>query len=156
MGNDLTYHAKGMVHRSSFVETGAEIGDGTKIWHFCNIAKTALIGENCNIGQGCYIAGIVGNNVKIQNNVSVFEGVQISNNCFIGPSVVFTNVKYPIPGEKSEYTRTIVNEGVVIGANATILCGITIGKGAFIGAGAVVIKDVPEGMTVKGVFKGVW
>ncbi|MBI5404058.1 MAG: N-acetyltransferase, partial [Ignavibacteriae bacterium] len=133
---------------SSYIDEGAEIGKGTKIWHFSHIASGARIGENCNIGQNVFIASkaVVGNNVKIQNNVSLYDEVVLEDYVFCGPSCVFTNVFNPrshIP-RKKEFKRTVVKIGATIGANATILCGITIGKYAFIGAGSVVTKDVPD------------
>ena len=138
------------VHESAYVEIGAEIGEGTKIWHFSHIMGDARIGKGCKIGQNVFIGGNVkiGDNVKIQNNVSVYEGVTLEDNVFCGPSVVFTNIinprsKYP-QNTPDKYKRTLVREGASIGANATIVCGNTIGKHAFIGAGSTVIKDVPS------------
>ncbi len=135
-------------HESAIVDEGAQIGKGCTLWHFSHICTGASIGENCVVGQNVYVgpACKVGNGVKIQNNVSVFEGVSLENNVFCGPSVVFTNVIAPrafINGRKN-FQETSVREGASIGANATILCGVTIGKYAFIGAGAVVTKDVPD------------
>lgn len=136
------------IHESSYVDDGAMIGDGTKIWHFSHIMTGSIIGENCNIGQNVVISPgvVVGNNVKIQNNVSVYTGVTIEDNAFLGPSVVFTNVVNPRSqiSRKNEYKQTVVKEGASIGANATIVCGITLGMYCFIGAGAVVTKDVPD------------
>ena len=137
------------VHESAFVDQPCEIGSGTKIWHFSHIMAHSSIGKECSIGQNVFIASRVriGNNVKIQNNVSVYEGVELEDNVFCGPSMVFTNVNTPrsgFPRNKSEdYARTLVKRGASIGANATIICGNTIGEHAFIGAGAVVTKDVP-------------
>jgi len=136
------------VHASSVVDADCRIGKGTKIWHYSHILKGTQIGENANIGQNVVIgpAGVVGNNVKIQNNVSIYKGVILEDDVFCGPSCVFTNVINPrsaIP-RKNEYQTTRVQKGATIGANATILCGITIGKYAFIGAGAVVTRDVPD------------
>lgn len=145
------------VHESAYVDPGAKIGKGTKIWHFSHIMSGAEIGENCNIGQNVFIAKNVkiGNNVKIQNNVSVYEGVILEDYVFCGPSCVFTNIKTPrsaFPRNRSEdYMPTIVKRGATIGANATIVCGVTIGEWAFVAAGAVVTKDVPPHALVAGV-----
>jgi UDP-2-acetamido-3-amino-2,3-dideoxy-glucuronate N-acetyltransferase len=136
------------VHESSYVDEGVEIGDGTKIWHFCHIMSRARIGQNANIGQNVFVASdvVIGNNVKIQNNVSVYTGVIIEDDVFLGPSMVFTNVINPRSHvvRRDEYQTTLVRQGASIGANATIVCGITIGQYAFIGAGAVVTRDVPD------------
>ena len=136
------------VHESSYVDEPCHIGSGTKIWHFSHIMKNAIIGENCNIGQNVVISPDVqlGNNVKIQNNVSVYTGVVCEDDVFLGPSMVFTNVINPRSGviRKDEYMKTVVKKGASIGANATIVCGNDIGKYAFIGAGAVVTKEVPD------------
>jgi UDP-2-acetamido-3-amino-2,3-dideoxy-glucuronate N-acetyltransferase len=136
------------VHPSSFVDEGCEIGDGTKIWHFCHIMPRAKIGRDCNIGQNVVVSPdvVVGNNVKIQNNVSLYTGVIVGDDVFCGPSMVFTNVVNPRShvSRKSEYQQTLVKKGASIGANTTIVCGHTIGRYAFIGAGAVVTKDVPD------------
>ena len=136
------------VHPSSFVDDGCEIGDGTKIWHFCHIMPRARIGRNCNIGQNVVVSPdvVVGNNVKIQNNVSLYTGVILEDDVFCGPSMVFTNVVNPRShvSRKDEYRQTLVKRGASIGANTTIVCGHTIGRYAFIGAGAVVTKDVPD------------
>jgi len=136
------------VHPSSFVDDGCEIGDGTKIWHFCHIMPRAKIGRGCNIGQNVVVSPdvIVGNNVKIQNNVSLYTGVILEDDVFCGPSMVFTNVVNPRSevSRKDEYRQTLVRRGASIGANSTIVCGHTIGQYAFIGAGAVVTKDVPD------------
>ncbi|HHP7241118.1 MAG TPA: acyltransferase [Cyclobacteriaceae bacterium] len=134
------------IHESSYADEGCSIGTGTKIWHFSHIMKRAVIGNNCNIGQNVVVSPdvILGDNVKVQNNVSIYTGVICEDNVFLGPSAVFTNVINPRSEviRKDEYQKTIVKEGVSIGANATIVCGITLGKYSFIGAGAVVIKDV--------------
>ncbi|MCB0280369.1 MAG: N-acetyltransferase [Calditrichaeota bacterium] len=138
---------KYFVHESSYVDEPVEIGDGTKIWHFSHIMSGAKIGENCNIGQNVVISPdvILGKQVKIQNNVSIYTGVICEDDVFLGPSMVFTNVINPRShiNRRNEYSRTLVKRGASIGANATIVCGITIGEYAFIGAGAVVTKDVP-------------
>ena len=136
------------VHKSSYIDEPCKIGKGTKIWHFSHIMKNSVIGENCNIGQNVVISPDVqlGNNVKIQNNVSVYTGVVCEDDVFLGPSMVFTNVINPRSGviRKEEYMKTLVKEGASIGANATVVCGNNIGTYAFIGAGAVITKEVPN------------
>lgn len=136
------------VHESSYVDEGAEIGEGTHIWHFCHVMSGTVIGRSCNIGQNvCISPGVtVGNNVKIQNNVSLYSGVVLEDDVFLGPSMVFTNVFNPRShvSRRGEYLTTVVKQGATIGANATIVCGITLGCYAFIGAGAVVTRDVPD------------
>ncbi|MEO0293046.1 MAG: DapH/DapD/GlmU-related protein [candidate division WOR-3 bacterium] len=143
------------VHQSSYIDDNVKIGNGTKIWHFSHILSNVTIGENCTIGQNVCIGPNVkiGNNVKIQNNVSVYEGVTLEDDVFCGPSMVFTNVKNPraaYPKERKEYLKTIVKRGATIGANATIICGITLGEYSFVGAGSVVTKDVPDYAIVYG------
>lgn len=144
------------VHESSYVDDGVTIGMGTKIWHFSHIQTGSIIGTNCSIGQNVNIANnvIIGNNVKIQNNVSVYEGVELEDYVFCGPSMVFTNIKLPrseFPQRGSKYyLKTLVKKSASIGANATIVCGVTIGEYAVIGAGAVVTKDVPPYALVVG------
>lgn len=148
---------KYFVHESAYVDEGAVIGQGTKIWHFCHISAGAQIGDYCTLGQNVYVANNVriGNYVKIQNNVSVYEGVILEDYVFCGPSMVFTNVRTPrsaFPRNQSkDYQRTLVKRGATIGANATIVCGVTIGEWAFVAAGAVVTKDVPAYALVAGV-----
>tara|TARA_Y100000768_G_C23907525_1_gene648286 strand:- start:9 stop:515 length:507 start_codon:yes stop_codon:yes gene_type:complete len=143
-------NSKYFIHESSYVDDGVEIGDGTKIWHFSHIQPGSKIGQNCSIGQNVNIGNNVkiGNSVKIQNNVSVYEGVELEDYVFCGPSMVFTNIKLPrseFPQRGSEfYAKTLVKKSASIGANATIVCGVTIGKYALIGSGAVVTKDVPD------------
>jgi UDP-2-acetamido-3-amino-2,3-dideoxy-glucuronate N-acetyltransferase len=136
------------VHESSYVDEPCTIGDGTRIWHFSHVMKDAVIGRNCNIGQNVVVLpGVrIGDNCKIQNNVSVYEGVILEDHVFCGPSMVFTNVINPRSEivRKHEYQQTLVRQGASIGANATVLCGHTIGRYAFIGAGAVVTRDVPD------------
>jgi len=145
------------VHETACVDKGAKIGRGTKIWHFCHVMPNAEIGERCTLGQNVFVANNVkiGNNVKIQNNVSVYEGVILEDDVFCGPSMVFTNVKTPrsaFPRNTSEdYETTVVKRGASIGANSTIVCGVTIGEHAFVAAGAVVTKDVPPHALVAGV-----
>ena len=135
------------VHPSAIVDEGATIGIGTKIWHFCHIMPKAVIGDSCNLGQNVFVADgvVLGNNVKIQNNVSLYTGVSCDDDVFLGPSMVFTNVINPRSAVKrhDQYLKTHVGKGATIGANATIVCGHDIGPFAFIGAGAVVTKDVP-------------
>jgi UDP-2-acetamido-3-amino-2,3-dideoxy-glucuronate N-acetyltransferase len=134
-------------HDSAFVDPGCTIGKGTKIWHFSHIMPDCIIGENCNIGQNVVVSpGVVlGKNVKVQNNVSIYTGVICEDDVFLGPSMVFTNVINPrsAVNRRGEYLKTIVGKGASIGANATIVCGHNIGEFAFVGAGAVVTKDVP-------------
>jgi UDP-2-acetamido-3-amino-2,3-dideoxy-glucuronate N-acetyltransferase len=136
------------IHPTAIVDTGSTIGNGTKIWHFSHIMPGANIGENCNIGQNVYIDNntSIGNNVKIQNNVSVYSNVNIEDDCFLGPSMVFTNVINPraFIERKNEFKSTLIQKGATIGANATIICGITLGKYCMIGAGAVVTKNVND------------
>src|SRR6267142_2852803 len=136
------------VHESSYVDEGAEIGAGTKIWHFCHVMPRTQIGARCNIGQNVLVSSDVkiGSNVKIQNNVSLYTGVIIEDDVFLGPSMVFTNVMNPRShvNRRDEYKPTRVRRGASIGANATIVCGITLGAYAFVGAGAVVTRDVPD------------
>ena len=142
------------VHESSYVDEPCNIGAGTRIWHFSHIMKDCRIGERCNIGQNVVISPqcVVGNNVKIQNNVSVYTGVVLEDDVFCGPSMVFTNVINPRSHveRKDEYKQTLVRQGASIGANATVICGNTIGQYAFIGAGAVVTRDVPDHAVVYG------
>lgn len=143
------------VHPSSYIDDPCEIGAGTKIWHFCHIMTNARIGNRCNLGQNVLVSSdvIIGNNVKIQNNVSVYTGVEIEDDVFCGPSCVFTNVINPRSqiNRHSQYMRTLVRRGATIGANATIVCGATIGRYAFLGAGAVVRGDVPDYALMVGV-----
>ncbi len=136
------------VHESSYVDEGAIVGEGTKIWHFSHVLPGAKIGQHCSFGQNVNIGSdvIIGNNVKIQNNVSVYDSVILEDDVFCGPSMVFTNVVNPRShvSRKDEFRATLVKQGASIGANATVVCGHTIGKYAFIGAGAVVTRDVPD------------
>ena len=147
---------KYFVHESSYVDSDVSIGDNTKIWHFSHIQAGAIIGENCSIGQNVNIGNNVkiGNYVKIQNNVSIYEGVELEDYVFCGPSMVFTNIKVPrseFPQKGSKYyTKTLVKRSASIGANATIVCGVTIGEYAMIGSGAIVTKDVPAYTLVVG------
>ena len=144
------------VHESSYVDDGVQIGAGTKIWHFCHIQRGAVIGTNCSLGQNVNISNNVrvGNNVKVQNNVSLYEGVELEDYVFCGPSCVFTNDLTPrakYPKGHAGYKKTVVEEGASIGANATVVCGHTIGKWALIGAGAVVTTNVPAHALMLGV-----
>lgn len=150
MGNDY------FVHESSYIDDDVEIGEGTKIWHFCHIQKGARIGKNCSLGQNVNVSNrvIIGNNVKIQNNVSVYEGVELEDGVFCGPSCVFTNDLTPraeFPKGSTGYKKTLVKHGASIGANATIVCGHTIGEYAMVAAGAVVTKDVEPYTLVAGI-----
>lgn len=146
-----TYYA----HPSAYIDAPCEIGVGTRIWHFSHVLPRARIGENCVLGQNVLVASdvVIGNNVKIQNNVSIYTGVELEDDVFCGPSCVFTNVVNPrsqIP-RRSQFKRTFVRRGATIGANATIVCGVMIGQYAFIGAGAVVVADVPDYALMLGV-----
>ncbi len=150
MADSKTYFA----HETAVIDEGCEIGAGTKIWHFSHIMSNCKIGENCNLGQNVVVSPqvVLGNNVKVQNNVSIYTGVICEDDVFLGPSMVFTNVINPRSAinRKSEYAKTVVKKGATIGANATIVCGHDIGKYAFIGAGAVVTKNVPDYALVMG------
>ena len=141
-------------HESAYIDQGCEIGEGTKIWHFSHVMANCKIGKNCNIGQNVVVSPevVLGNNVKVQNNVSIYTGVTCEDNVFLGPSMVFTNVINPRSAisRKNEYLPTKVGKGATIGANATIVCGHNIGAYSFIGAGAVVTKDVPNHALVIG------
>jgi UDP-2-acetamido-3-amino-2,3-dideoxy-glucuronate N-acetyltransferase len=141
-------HTECFVHESSYVDEPCEIGAGTKIWHFCHVMKNCRIGKRCNIGQNVVVSPdvVVGNNVKIQNNVSLYTGVILEDDVFCGPSMVFTNVINPRSHvvRRDEYRTTLVRRGASFGANSTVVCGITVGRYAFIGAGAVVTRDVPD------------
>jgi UDP-2-acetamido-3-amino-2,3-dideoxy-glucuronate N-acetyltransferase len=143
------------IHPSAYVDQPCSIGQGTKIWHFCHIMAHTQLGRNCNLGQNVFIASgvIIGNNVKIQNNVSVYTGVEIEDDVFCGPSCVFTNVINPRSqiNRQNEYMRTVVRRGATLGANSTIVCGATIGRYAFVGAGAVIRGDVPDYALMLGV-----
>jgi len=142
------------VHESACVDKGAVIGGGSMIWHFCHILPGARIGKSCILGQNCHIAGgvVVGNNVKIQNNVSIYDGTVIEDDVFLGPSCVLTNVTNPRSqiSRRALYEKTLIRRGATIGANATIVCGVTIGRYAFVAAGAVVTKRVPDYALVMG------
>ena len=143
------------VHESAYVDEGATVGPDTRIWHFCHVMPGAVIGARCNLGQNVVVMGgtRLGENVKVQNNVSIYEGVEIEDDVFCGPSMVFTNVVNPRShvSRKHEYRRTLVRRGATIGANATVVCGVTLGEYAFVGAGAVVTRDVLSHALVVGV-----
>ncbi len=142
------------VHESSYVDEPCEIGEGTKIWHFCHVMKNSVIGKGCNLGQNVLVSpGVrMGDNCKVQNNVSLYTGVILEDHVFCGPSMVFTNVVNPRSEviRKDEYKPTLVRRGASLGANCTIVCGVTIGQYAFVGAGAVVTRDVPNFALVTG------
>ena len=136
------------IHETSICDEGVLIGNGTKVWHFSHILKGSSIGENCSFGQNCVVGPNVkvGNGVKVQNNISIYEGVEVEDDVFLGPSMVFTNVINPrsFIVRKTEFKKTLLKKGCSVGANSTIVCGVTIGRYALIGAGAVVTKDVPD------------
>ncbi len=141
-------------HESAYVDEGAKVGAGTKIWHYCHVCRAAAIGERCSFGQNCFIGDdvVIGSNVKVQNNVSIYGGTVVEDDVFLGPSCVLTNVSNPRSQivRHSLYERTLIRRGATVGANATIVCGATIGRYAFISAGAVVVKDVPDYALVMG------
>jgi len=144
-----------MIHSTAIVDEGTEIGEGTRIWHFCHVMAGAKMGRDCVLGQNGFVAAtaVIGDRCRIQNNVSVYDGVTLEDDVFLGPSCVLTNVKNPrsaVP-RKSAYGHTLIRNGATVGANATIVCGVTIGSFAMIGAGAVVTKDVPDYALMTGV-----
>ena len=143
------------IHESAYVDEGAKLGNGVKVWHFCHIMSGATIGDGCKFGQNVMVASNVrlGSNVKVQNNVSIYEGVECENDVFLGPSMVFTNILNPRSAivRRDQYVRTLVKKGATIGANATIVCGVEIGRFALIGAGAVVRADVKDYALMVGV-----
>jgi len=143
------------VHPSAIVDEGAQLGDGCRVWHFAHISAGARIGRGCSFGQGVYVGNdvLIGHNVKIQNNVSVYDAVTLEDDVFCGPSMVFTNVHNPRAAvvRKAEYRRTLIKRGATLGANCTIVCGVTVGEFAFVGAGAVVSRNVPAFALVAGV-----
>lgn len=151
----MSIHETAFIHESAYVDDGAVVGANTKVWHFCHVIGGAIIGERCSLGQNVVVMSgtRIGTNVKIQNNVSIYEGVELEDDVFCGPSMVFTNVMNPRShvSRKAEYRRTLVKRGASIGANATIVCGTTLGEYAFVGAGAVVSKDVPAFALMVGV-----
>lgn len=142
-------------HETAIVDDGAQVGNGTRIWHWAHVCSRAVIGDNCSLGQNVFVgnAVVIGNNVKIQNNVSVYDNVTLQNDVFCGPSMVFTNVYNPRSAvqRKNEYRDTLVKQGATLGANCTIVCGVIIGEYAFIGAGTVINKDVPAFALMVGV-----
>ncbi len=144
-----------VIHPSAIVDDGAQLGDGTQVWHFAHVCSGARIGQHCSLGQGVFVANDVsiGNHVKVQNNVSVYDAVTLEDDVFCGPSMVFTNVFNPRAAvvRKNEYRRTLVKRGATLGANCTVVCGTTVGEYAFVGAGAVVSRDVPAFALVVGV-----
>jgi UDP-2-acetamido-3-amino-2,3-dideoxy-glucuronate N-acetyltransferase len=143
------------IHPTAIVDEGAQIGDGSRVWHWVHVCSGAHIGTGCSLGQNVFVGNdvVIGNNVKIQNNVSIYDSVRLEDDVFCGPSMVFTNVYNPRSAiaRKDEYRRTLVRRGATLGANSTIVCGITIGEHAFIGAGAVVNRDVPAYALMLGV-----
>jgi len=142
------------IHESSVIDPGARIGQGTKIWHFCHIGAETVIGEGCSLGQNVYVGKAkIGSRVKIQNNVSIYDGIEIQDDVFCGPSVVFTNVTNPRAAisRRHEYKKTLIQAGATLGANATILCGIVLGKYCFIAAGATVTKNVKAFALMQGI-----
>jgi UDP-2-acetamido-3-amino-2,3-dideoxy-glucuronate N-acetyltransferase len=147
--------AAATIHPSAIVDAGAQLGEGCRVWHFVHICAGARIGRECSFGQNVFVGNqaIIGNNVKVQNNVSVYDGVSLEDDVFCGPSAVFTNVYNPRSAvvRKHEYRRTLVQRGATLGANCTIVCGVTIGRYAFVGAGAVVQRDVPDFALMVGV-----
>lgn len=153
--NDISTSRDYFVHESSYVDEGAQIGSGTKIWHYSHVLSGAKIGAKCSFGQNCCVSSgvVIGNNVKVQNNVSIYEGTVIEDDVFLGPSCVLTNVTNPRSQvvRRSLYEKTHIQRGATIGANATIVCGITVGRYAFIAAGAVVAKGVPDYALMVGV-----
>lgn len=141
------------LHPTAVIDTGAQIGEGTKVWHFVHVMPGAVIGERCVIGQGCFIGNVrIGAGCKVQNNVSIYDGVTLEDDVFVGPSCVFTNVLHPraYVERKAEFALTLVRTGASLGANATIIAGVTIGRYALIGAGAVITDDVPDHAIVVG------
>jgi UDP-2-acetamido-3-amino-2,3-dideoxy-glucuronate N-acetyltransferase len=143
------------VHPSAIVDAGAVLGPGTRVWHFTHVCGGARIGAGCSLGQNVFVGNdvVIGNGVRIQNNVSVYDAVTLEDEVFCGPSMVFTNVYNPRAGivRKDQYRRTVVQRGASIGANATIVCGVTVGRHAFVGAGAVIKRDVPDFALMAGV-----
>lgn len=144
-----------IIHPTAIVDSGAQIGDGSRVWHWVHICSGAKIGKNCSFGQNVFVGNdvTIGNNVKIQNNVSVYDAVRLEDDVFCGPSMVFTNVYNPrsAVNRKNEFRKTVVKRGATLGANSTIVCGVTIGRYAFIGAGAVINRDVPDYALMLGV-----
>ena len=152
---EKTKTAPTTIHPSALVDEGAQIGEGTKVWHWTHVSSGAVLGERCSLGQNVYVGNrvVLGNNVRVQNNVSIYDNVTLEDDVFCGPSMVFTNVLNPRAhvSRKHEYRNTLVRKGASIGANATVVCGTTIGRYAFIGAGAVVSRHVPDHALMVGV-----
>lgn len=148
----MSIHPTAFIHPLADVEDGCTIGENSKIWRWTHIMPGAKIGQNCTIGEHCYIASqvVVGDNVRIQNGCQIFDGIIIEDFCFIGPAVCFTNVKFPRSHRKGNYEKTHLQDHCTIGANSTIICGVTIGSWSMVGAGSVVTRDVPPGITVMG------
>ena len=142
-------------HESVIIDNGATLGEGTKVWHFSHVCSGAVIGEGCSLGQNVFVGNrvVIGNRCKIQNNVSIYDNVTLEDDVFCGPSMVFTNVYNPRAAivRKEEYRSTLIRQGATLGANCTVVCGVTIGRYAFIGAGAVINKDVPDYALMVGV-----
>lgn len=147
-------HPQAFIHETAVIDAGTQIGENSKVWHFCHLMGGSVIGKNCSLGQNVFVGSsvVLGNGCKIQNNVSLFEGVVCEEEVFIGPSCVFTNVKNPRSSvnRRSEYLRTRVGKGGTVGANATIICGLSLGAYCFVGAGAVVTRDIPDFALVVG------
>lgn len=147
-------HPQAFIHETAVIDTGAQVGANSKVWHFCHLMGGSVIGKDCSLGQNVFVASsvVLGNGCKIQNNVSLYEGVVCEEEVFLGPSCVFTNVKNPRSSvnRRSEYLSTHVGRGATIGANATIVCGLSLGAYCFVGAGAVVTRDVPDFALVVG------
>lgn len=143
------------IHPTAIVDAGAQLGEGCRVWHFAHLCAGARIGKGCSFGQNVFVGNdvVIGDNVKIQNNVSVYDAVTLEDDVFCGPSMVFTNVHNPraAVARKAEYRRTLVRQGATLGANCTIVCGVTVGRYAFVGAGAVVSRDVPDFALMVGV-----
>lgn len=143
------------VHETAIIDEGARIGDGSRVWHWTHICGQAVIGQGCSFGQNVFVGNdvVIGDNVKVQNNVSIYDAVRIEDHVFCGPSMVFTNVYNPRSAinRKAEYRQTIVRKGATLGANCTVVCGVTIGRFAFVGAGAVINRDVPDYALMVGV-----
>ena len=142
-------------HESAIIDNGATLGEGTKVWHFSHVCSGAVIGERCSLGQNVFVGNrvVIGNRCKIQNNVSIYDNVTLEDDVFCGPSMVFTNVYNPRAAivRKEEYRNTLIRKGATLGANCTVVCGVTIGRYAFIGAGAVINKEVPDYALMVGV-----
>lgn len=151
IGDNVVIGNRCQIGPSAYIDAGAKIGDDCKIWHFCHVRGGAVIGPDCSFGQNCYIGGVtIGSRVRVQNNVSIYEMISLEDDVFVGPSVVFTNDPYPPALSKADWKPIRVKRGAAIGANTTILAGVIIGEWALIGAGAVVIRDIPSGVVAVG------